>query len=133
MTLLTDRLWFPDPAVPGDGDEPGLVAVGGDLSPERLLLAYRSGIFPWTDRPVTWWSPDPRGIIELDAFHVSRSLRTLLKKNPFDQTWNKAFQAVMNGVSGTIQGEYPKSWVKVTLLVVAILVVVIIAMSMGSR
>src|SRR5215475_6784397 len=74
--LLDKRLRFPDPRL---ADEDGLVAVGGDMSVERLLLAYRSGIFPWTIDPITWWSPDPRAIMELDQFHVSRSLVKTLR------------------------------------------------------
>jgi leucyl/phenylalanyl-tRNA--protein transferase len=89
---LDQRLWFPDPAQAAPA---GLVAVGGDLSTERLLLAYRSGIFPWSVNPVTWWSPDPRGIFELDQFHVSRSLARLLKQAPFEVTRDRAFRDVM--------------------------------------
>jgi leucyl/phenylalanyl-tRNA--protein transferase len=92
--LLDERLRFPDPhtAMPD-----GLVAIGGDFSPERLLLAYRSGIFPWTDAPNSWWSPDPRGIFELDHFHVPRSLEKFLRKNPYTITIDRAFRAVMEG------------------------------------
>jgi leucyl/phenylalanyl-tRNA--protein transferase len=92
--LLDERLQFPDPR---NATAEGLVALGGDFSPERLLLAYRSGIFPWTDRPISWWSPDPRGIFELDRFHVPRSLEKLLRKNPYAITVNRAFRAVMEG------------------------------------
>src|SRR5262249_39361726 len=66
IAILKDRLWFPNPR---GANADGLVAVGGDLSADRLLLAYRSGIFPWTARPVTWWSPDPRAVLELNALH----------------------------------------------------------------
>src|SRR5207237_8583818 len=62
--LLDKRLLFPHPRM---ADEEGLLAIGGDLSVARLLLAYRSGIFPWTVDPITWWSPDPRAIFELDG------------------------------------------------------------------
>ncbi len=81
MRILPDnRLWFPDPRSASKSETlDGLVAVGGDLSVERLLLSYRSGIFPWTIDPITWWSPDPRAIIELDQFHVSRSLAKTLR------------------------------------------------------
>ena len=62
-----------------DADEDGLVGVGGDLKPDTLLEAYRSGVFPWYDEgmPVCWWSPDPRAVIELDGLHVSRRLARL--------------------------------------------------------
>ncbi len=94
LTLLDNQLRFPDPR---KADAEGLVAVGGELSVARLLLGYRSGIFPWTTGPVTWWSPDPRGIFELDAFHVSRSLARQLRSDRFQVTVNKCFKEVMLG------------------------------------
>ena len=98
IARLRQELWFPDPeTVPEVSGAPGLVAVGGDFSPERLLLAYRSGIFPWTDNPPSWWSPDPRGIIELDAFHIPRSLQRVLNRSPFRIGINSAFREVMSG------------------------------------
>lgn len=90
--LLDHRIWFPDPA---EAEAEGLVAVGGDLSPERLLAAYRAGIFPWTVDPITWWSPDPRAVIPLDEFHISRSLARFIRHCPFEVTMNKAFCEVM--------------------------------------
>lgn len=89
---LSQRLWFPDA---NSADAVGLVAVGGDLSPERLLLAYRSGIFPWSVKPITWWSPDPRGIMPLDDFHVSASLARFIRRCPYEVTLDKAFREVM--------------------------------------
>jgi leucyl/phenylalanyl-tRNA--protein transferase len=95
--FLTDRLWFPDPRkAHSGGAHRGLLAVGGDLSIPRLLLAYRSGIFPWTSDPVTWWSPDPRTIFDLDRFHVPKSLARLVRKEPFTITTDRAFRAVMD-------------------------------------
>jgi leucyl/phenylalanyl-tRNA--protein transferase len=89
---LDHRLGFPNPA---QADADGLVAVGGDLSPERLLAAYRQGIFPWSVQPVTWWSPDPRGVIELQQFHVSKSLARVIRKKVFEVTLDTAFREVM--------------------------------------
>ena len=83
INILDDRLRFPDPLL---ANAEGLVAIGSDLSAPRLLLAYRSGIFPWTADPVTWWSPDPRAIFELDRFHVSRSLAKLIHQGRFQIT-----------------------------------------------
>ena len=83
---------FPDPH---QADAQGLVAIGGDLSPERLREAYRRGIFPWTVDPVTWWSPDPRAILELDRLHVSQSLRRVIRKNVFTVTRDQAFAEVI--------------------------------------
>jgi leucyl/phenylalanyl-tRNA--protein transferase len=105
--LLTPRLWFPDP---GRADGEGLVAVGGDFSVPRLLLAYRSGIFPWTDDPITWWSPDPRAVIELDRFHVPKSLAKLLRKDVFEITVDRAFREVMEGCAEPAPGR-GETWV----------------------
>jgi len=96
--VLDDQLAFPDPErAARSGPWEGLVAVGGDFSVPRLLLAYRSGVFPWTANPITWWSPDPRAILELESFHVSRSLRRLLAKRTMDITLDRAFRDVMLG------------------------------------
>lgn len=73
----------------------GLVAVGGDLSVERLLAAYRSGIFPWSVNPITWWSPDPRAIFDLEHVHVGRSLARVLRKGGFTVTEDRCFRRVI--------------------------------------
>jgi leucyl/phenylalanyl-tRNA--protein transferase len=75
----------------------GLLAVGGDLSPERLLAAYREGIFPWYSEgePLLWWSPDPRFILFPEELRVSRSMRQFLKKQPFRITFDHAFRSVI--------------------------------------
>jgi leucyl/phenylalanyl-tRNA--protein transferase len=91
---LATRWRFPHPST---ADDEGLVAVGGDLEPATLVHAYTSGIFPWTTHPVTWWSPDPRAIIELDGIHVSRSLRRVLNRRAFEISFDRAFRAVMEG------------------------------------
>lgn len=85
---------FPDP---NDYDAEGLVAVGGDLEPERLLLAYRSGIFPWysEDTVPLWWSPDPRALLAPERLHVSRSLQKTIRRGGFALTWNRCFERVM--------------------------------------
>jgi leucyl/phenylalanyl-tRNA--protein transferase len=78
----------------------GLLCIGGRLSPEWLLDAYRHGIFPWPmweDEPVAWWSPDPRAIIELDALHVSRRLQRTIRSGKFRVTYDEAFPAVIEG------------------------------------
>src|SRR5687768_5596818 len=77
----------------------GLVAVGGDLRPETLLHAYRSGVFPWYDEssPICWWSPDPRAIFELSTFRVSRRLERTCRSGHFHCTVNQAFAAVIRG------------------------------------
>jgi leucyl/phenylalanyl-tRNA--protein transferase len=85
---------FPDPR---EADEEGLVAIGGDLTPERILAAYDVGIFPWFDEglPPLWWSPHPRAVIELSELHVSRSMRRELHKARFQLSFDRAFTDVM--------------------------------------
>jgi leucyl/phenylalanyl-tRNA--protein transferase len=89
---LGSEIRFPDPE---SASAEGMVAVGGDLTVERLLAAYGRGIFPWTVNPVTWWSPDPRGIIELDNFHISESLAKAIRRQALEVTMNTAFQQVV--------------------------------------
>lgn len=87
-------VWFPPAA---DADRDGLVAVGGDLSPDRLLLAYERGIFPWYDEglPPLWWSPDPRTVFTAAGLHVARRLARTLRQGRFRPTWNRAFGEVI--------------------------------------
>ena len=94
LQVLTDELWFP-PVDQAAID--GLLAIGGDLSSERLLLAYRSGIFPWfnDDEPPLWWSPDPRFVLFPQELYVSKSMQQLLKRRAFKITMNKAFTEVI--------------------------------------
>lgn len=112
---LSEGLAFPDPATAQDGEPPGLVAVGGDLSTDRLLLAYRSGLFPWTVHPITWWSPDPRAIIELDRLHISRSLDRVLRRGDYTITRNQAFRAVMEGCAEPAPGRR-RTWISPAFL-----------------
>jgi len=78
-------------------DPNGLLAVGGDLAPERLLAAYQQGIFPWfsPDEPILWWSPDPRAVLPPAELHLSRSMQRFWRKQPFRFTLNQAFEAVI--------------------------------------
>jgi len=94
MYRLTDALLFPSPE---QASAEGIVAVGGDLQPERVMLAYRKGIFPWfeSDDFLLWWSPDPRMVLFPDRLKVSKSMRTVLRKNQFEVTFNKAFDQVV--------------------------------------
>ncbi|MFO1053480.1 MAG: leucyl/phenylalanyl-tRNA--protein transferase [Planctomycetota bacterium] len=87
---------FPDPR---RADAEGLLAIGGDLAPERLLAAYRAGIFPWYEDgvPPLWWSPDPRAAFTPRSLHVSRSLARTIRRGGFTLTWNRAFREVMEG------------------------------------
>lgn len=86
----------------------GLLAVGGDLRPERLLEAYRHGIFPWYNegQPILWWSPDPRAVLFPSKLHVPRSLRRTLRRNLFSITFDTNFRAVIEGCAGR-RPQYP--------------------------
>lgn len=95
---------FPDPALaPRDGP----MAAGGDLSVERLLAAYRAGIFPYYEiPPILWWSPDPRAIFELPDFHVSRRLARTVRSGRFHVTFDQAFDAVIRGCADRGEGTW---------------------------
>lgn len=105
--VLGQGVGFPDPA---NADDQGLVAVGGDLTVDRLLAAYRQGIFPWSVNPITWWSPDPRGIIDLDQFHVPKSLLKVIHRRTFEVTTNRAFQKVMEACAASVP-ERRTTWI----------------------
>jgi leucyl/phenylalanyl-tRNA--protein transferase len=89
----------------------GLLAVGGDLSPIRLINAYRHGIFPWfsEDEPILWWSPDPRTILFPDKIKISRSLRKSLRRGGFRITYDRAFQQVIRACANPRDGS-PGTW-----------------------
>jgi len=91
---LVDEMIFP----PVDEAENGILAVGGDLHPDRLMLAYRSGIFPWFNNgdPIVWWSPDPRCVLFPEKLHISRSMKRVLQKENFEVTYNTAFESVIS-------------------------------------
>lgn len=93
--LLSDKISFPPPYL---ASKEGLLAVGGDLSQERLLLAYRTGIFPWfsDDEPILWWSPDPRLVLYPEEIRVSKTLKKIIKKKMFHVTMDSAFVQVIN-------------------------------------
>ena len=93
--LLTDKIEFPPPHL---ASKEGLLAVGGDLSLERLLLAYRMGIFPWfsDDEPILWWSPDPRLVLYPNEIKISKTLKKIIKKGLFKVTMDSAFVQVIN-------------------------------------
>ena len=106
-----DRL--PDPS---QAREDGLVAVGGDLSVERLLEAYQSGLFPWSANPITWWSPDPRGVLPVGAVHVSRSLARTLRQAPYTVTFDQNFSAVIRACAEVPRSGASSTWISPQLL-----------------
>lgn len=110
MQILTNELYFPPLST---ADESGLLAIGGDLSAERLLLAYRSGIFPWynEDEPICWWSPDPRFILLPEELKVSKSMQQLIRSNQFTFTMNTAFEAVITNCSSVFRKGQDGTWI----------------------
>ncbi len=119
LFVLDTELAFP-PVHLAEPD--GLLAMGGDLSPERLLLAYRNGIFPWYEgEQILWWAPDPRFVLFPEEVKISKSIRSLQNKHEFDFTVNKAFASVIHqckkitrpGQDGTwITNEVEKAYIK---------------------
>lgn len=108
--FLTTALLFPSVS---EASEDGLLAVGGDLSVERLLVAYNSGIFPWYEdgQPILWWSPDPRMVLFVEDFKVSKSLRKTIQKNVFTVTFNQDFEAVINQCSQVKRDGQQGTWI----------------------
>jgi leucyl/phenylalanyl-tRNA--protein transferase len=93
LHILDSRIWFPPV---NDALEDGLLAIGGDLSTERLLMAYRQGIFPWYDGDVPlWWCPDPRFVLYPHKLRISKSMKQLLKQQKFHFTINTAYEQVI--------------------------------------
>jgi len=94
MYLLTKEIVFPPVS---EASPEGILAIGGDLQPERLLLAYQNGIFPWYshDEPIVWWSPDPRMVLFPEDLRISKSMRKLLRQEAFTVTYNTAFEQVI--------------------------------------
>jgi len=92
---------FPDPST-AENEPNGLLAIGGDLSPQRLVNAYRQGIFPWFShgQPLLWWSPDPRAVLYPEHLRISRSLRKTLRKGRFTFTFDRDFDGVILGCAG---------------------------------
>lgn len=98
---------------PDDADESGLLAIGGDLSIDRLILAYSKGIFPWYEEgmPILWWSPDPRMVLFPDRLIISHSLRQSIKKQQFTITIDRAFEKVIKNCSRTPRKGEDGTWI----------------------
>ncbi|MEO6733696.1 MAG: leucyl/phenylalanyl-tRNA--protein transferase [Ferruginibacter sp.] len=110
MVILNDGMQFPPVEM---ADEDGLLAMGGNLHPERLLLAYRSGIFPWynEDEPILWWSPDPRFVLFPDKLKVSKSMQTILNNGKLRFTINRAFTQVIQNCKAANRKGQQGTWI----------------------
>jgi leucyl/phenylalanyl-tRNA--protein transferase len=110
MFYLSQSLKFPNPS---EADSDGLLAVGGDLTSERLLLAYNSGIFPWyeNDQPILWWSPDIRMVLYPKKLKVSKSLQKLINRETYKVTFNTAFSEVIKNCSSIKREGQRGTWI----------------------
>ena len=110
MNFLTKDLIFPNV---NDADQSGILAFGGDLSPERLILAYKSGIFPWfnIDEPVIWWAPNPRMVLFPSEFVVSKSMRNIINQNIFSITFNQDFREVITNCQQINRNDQNGTWI----------------------
>ncbi len=107
---LSNKLSFPPAHM---AIKEGLLAVGGDLSPERLILAYRNGIFPWYSpgEPILWWSPDPRLVLYPDELRITTSLRKVIKRKRFQITFDKAFEDVIQACAEAKRSYGEGTWI----------------------
>ncbi len=110
MHYINENIWFPDV---NEASPEGLLAVGGDLSVERLLLAYKKGIFPWfeTDEPILWWSPNPRFVLFPENLKVSKSMKQVMRNGHFTVTYNKDFRAVITACALIKRNGQDSTWV----------------------
>ncbi|MGK4566212.1 leucyl/phenylalanyl-tRNA--protein transferase [Flavobacterium sp. 3HN19-14] len=108
--LLKKELFFPPVS---EADEDGILAIGGDLSVERLQLAYRSGIFPWFEDgdPIIWWAPNPRMVLFPDEFRVSKSMRNIINRNIFKVTLNQNFRDVISNCKNIKRDGQNGTWI----------------------
>ena len=107
---LSEEILFPDPSL---AERDGLLAVGGDLSTDRLLLAYESGIFPWynEDEPILWFSPNPRCVLFPKSLKVSKSMRQVLRKEEFEITYDQAFSEVIEACAQIPRHGQAGTWI----------------------
>ncbi len=110
MILLTNDLFFPKVE---EANEMGILAIGGDLSTERLVLAYKNGIFPWFEDndPILWWSPNYRMVLFLEEFKVSKSMQNIINRNIFEITFNQDFKSVITNCSKVKRNGQNGTWI----------------------
>ena len=110
MYLISDNLYFPPVT---EATSEGILAVGGDLSSERLVLAYKSGIFPWFNpgEPILWWTPNPRMVLFFEDLIVSKSMRNILNRNIFKVTFNQNFRDVISNCRSIKRDGQNGTWI----------------------
>ena len=115
MIFLNENLDFPEV---NKAEKSGIIAFGGDLSPERLILAYKSGIFPWfnSDEPILWWAPNPRMVLFFDELIVSKSMKKIIEKNVFSVTFNQNFREVISNCQQIERNDQNGTWITNNLI-----------------
>jgi len=110
MHFLSKKIWFPPVS---EASPDGILAIGGDLSPERLTLAYKSGVFPWFSEgdPIIWYSPDPRMVLFPKNLKISKSMQQLVRKNEFTVTFNQDFKNVITNCQHISRRGQPGTWI----------------------
>lgn len=110
MYFLSQELYFPPVE---ETSIEGVLAIGGDLSPERLILAYKNGIFPWfnDDEPILWWAPPERMVLFFEDLKISKSMRNVLNQNRFKVTFNTSFREVITNCKKIKRKEQPGTWI----------------------
>ena len=110
--LKQDNYQFPHPDK-ALNDPDGLLAIGGDLSPERIISAYYNGIFPWYnhDQPILWWSPNPRAVLFAEKLHISRSLKKIIRKKVFTCSIDQAFKQVIFACAQSPRKDQDGTWI----------------------
>jgi leucyl/phenylalanyl-tRNA--protein transferase len=112
---LTDELLFPHPLL---AEEDGILAIGGDLSPERLLLAYQNGIFPWfnDDEPIIWHAPDPRFVLYPKKVKISKSMKQVIRSGRFRVSFDEDFKSVIGNCQKISRKDQPDTWITSEML-----------------
>ncbi|MEO0471287.1 MAG: leucyl/phenylalanyl-tRNA--protein transferase [Bacteroidota bacterium] len=107
---LNQQIFFPPPHM---ANPDGILAIGGDLEPERLLLAYEMGIFPWysEDEPIIWWSPDPRCILDIKELKISKSMKQIMRNRGFRFSFDQAFMEVLNHCRTIERKDQQGTWI----------------------
>ncbi|MBR9913296.1 MAG: leucyl/phenylalanyl-tRNA--protein transferase [Algicola sp.] len=115
MYVLNNDMVFPDVSL---ASQEGILAIGGDLSAERLILAYRSGIFPWFEQeePLLWWSPDPRFVLFPEDLKVSKSMKQVLRNRDFEVTVNTDFKSVIEHCAAIKRSGQQGTWITNTMI-----------------
>ena len=115
MYYLNKRIWFPNV---NETSLEGVLAVGGDLSTERLLLAYKMGIFPWFDSndPILWWSPNPRFVLYPEKLKISKSMKQVMRNKDYKVTVNKDFRAVITECALVNRNGQESTWITASMI-----------------